>query len=84
MSENISEIDKRLVKIQLMGLPGWILIGLGIFGYYYEGDGPAAFLNNESVYITMVLIGTYMAIWEVRKVLPLFKKRKQLESGGNT
>lgn len=79
MSDELSEIDKQLSRIQITALPGWAFIGIGFFGYFSNQNLYILPLSNDSVCLTMVLIGAYIAIWEFRKVLPLYKRRKQLD-----
>ena len=79
LSDELSELDKQITRVQLVGLPGWVAIGLGLYGFLSEGDAFISPLNNDSFCIAIVLIGAYIAIWEFRKILPLFKQRKKLD-----
>lgn len=80
LSDELSELDKQITRVQLTGLHGWVSIGLGLYGFFNEGDAFISVLNNDAFCIALVVIGAYIAIWELRKTLPLFKKRKKLDS----
>jgi len=80
LSEELSKLDREITKVQLIALPGWAAIGLGTYGFFSEGNAFISILNNESFSIGLVLFGAYLAIWETRKILPLFKQRKKLDT----
>lgn len=79
LSDELSKLDREITRVQVIALPGWAAIGLGIYGFFSEGNAFISLLNNESFSIGLILFGAYLAVWEARKIFPLYKQRKELD-----
>jgi len=80
LSDELSELDRKIRRVELIALPGWTSIALGLYGLFFsEGDAFISLLNNDSISISLVLFGTYLAIWEARKIFPLYAQRRKLD-----
>ena len=79
MEEKIEEIKKELIKIQIIGAPGMILVSLGLYGVFgARGNAFHPFPNSlENCYVVLA-IGGVIALWEAIKVIELMKKQSEL------
>ncbi len=76
----LAALKKRIVKLQLMGMPGAICLGLGLYGLF--GTDHGAFhplLENRQVIVSLLVVGTIIEVWNLRAVLPLVKRKAELQ-----
>lgn len=81
-SEKPLRINRQVIKYQLLGFPGMIALGLGLLGLSMEGEQLFAFLENETVPISLVVGGALVMAWEAYMVIPLISKSGKKESDG--
>lgn len=75
----LAEVKKEIVKVSLLGGPGSILLGLGIYGAFAaNGNAFHPFLNSIENAYGMIALGGAITIWEVVKIVQLSKKKQGL------
>lgn len=77
-NDEVSRINNELIKTQLIGAPGMVMVGLGLYGIGAKGEAFHPLLNNMAVSLPLLAVGTVIAIWVTRKVGALSKRRMQL------
>ena len=83
--EELVGIKKKIIKTQLIGTPGAILIGLGLYGMFgANGDAFHPLLNNEVFVQRILIIGAVIEIWQFYVLMPLFKRQSKLAKNTNT
>ncbi len=85
MDENVKNIDKELIKTQLIGAPGVIMIGLGAYGMFVaKGDGVHPAFDDMYFNYSLLCIGAVIAVWETVKITSLAKRRKKITGNKKT
>lgn len=83
-NEKLVQINKKVVITQLIGTPGAILLGLGIYGMFgANGDAFHPLLNDEIFVKNILIIGAAIEIWQLYVLIPLFKKRSEIIMNDN-
>ena len=62
---NIDVLRKRLRRESIIGLPGPILVGLGVYGKYSMGEAFHPLLDNDAVTTGMVVAGAIIMASEL-------------------
>ena len=71
----LSHIKRKIIKTQLFGAPGAILIGLGLYGLFgANGDAFHPLLNNVVFVKNILVAGIVIEIWQLYVLIPLLKK----------
>lgn len=84
-NEELKRTRKQINKIQIMGVPGAILIGLGLFGIFEAStNGPLSILSNKKVTYGILAVGIASEVWLSFVVIPLLKKHARLLRDRNT
>ncbi|WP_105254540.1 hypothetical protein [Pseudoalteromonas sp. T1lg75] len=74
-----SEINKKMLQAQLIGAPGSILFGLGLYGVFaVNGDAFISFLNEIENSYALLGIGGALMVWQFVTVIKLSIKRAKL------
>jgi len=77
--QQVKEISRRIIKIQVIGAVGNILVGLAIYGIWgAQGNAFLPILNNLNVVYSMLVIGIVIMTWQYANYFPLIKKRNEL------
>jgi len=77
--EELIATKKKIVKTQIIGAPGAILIGLGLYGMFgANGDAFHPLLNNEVFVERILIIGAAIEMWQLYVLIPLFRKQSKL------
>lgn len=85
MEDEISKIKKELIKTQIIGAPGMVLVGLGLYGVFVaKGNGFHPFFNNIDNCYAMIAVGGVIAAWETIKVTKLIKRQSELSKQAGT
>lgn len=79
-SEKPPRINRQVLKYQLIGFPGMIAFGLGLLGLSTQGEQLFAFLENETISISLVVGGALVMAWEAYMVIPLISKSGMKEN----
>jgi hypothetical protein len=84
MEDELKSIKKELIKTQIIGAPGMILVGLGLYGVFgAEGKAFHPFLNDLNNCYAMLAVGGAIALWEGIKVAQLTKRQSKLNKQQN-
>jgi len=83
--EELKYIQKNFILTNIIGAPGTILLGLGLYGIFgANGDAFIAILNNKNYAYGFVVVGGIIMIWEVFSIIRLLKRKSELENQENT
>ncbi|BFM18247.1 hypothetical protein R50073_44300 [Maricurvus nonylphenolicus] len=83
--EELNNIKRELIKTQIIGAPGMILVALGLYGVFAaNGNAFHPFLNSIDNCYTILAIGGAIALWETIKVTTLIKRQSELNKQLNT
>ena len=75
----LKQVKKRIIMLQLVGAPGAILLGLGLYGMFgANGNAFHPLLNNKNVVAGLVILGIAIEIWQFVVLIPLVKKQIRL------
>lgn len=77
--QEIKQLDKKLIMLNIIDAPAMILIGLGIFGKF--GGNPAGLhplLANSEVTTAMLAVGSMFAAWCGLQVFKTASRRNEL------
>ncbi|WP_233079844.1 hypothetical protein [Rheinheimera soli] len=84
MEEELNSIRKELIRTQIIGAPGMILVGLGLYGAFgAKGNAFHPFLNDLNNCYTILAVGGAIAVWEAIKVAQLTKRQSKLNKQQN-
>ena len=81
-NNDLKIVEKEIVKVQLIALPGIVLLGLGWYGIEHGLSGNAfhPLLNDKNIIYSCVGIGIFAMIWEIKSLFPLWKKRSKIKN----
>ncbi len=81
----LKAIRKKIVTIQIIGTPGALLLGFGIYAMFgANGDAFHPLLNDHFFVKNILVIGAAIEIWQFYALLQLFKKKSKLSNDKNT
>ncbi len=84
MEDELNSIRKELIKTQIIGAPGMILVGLGLYGAFgAKGNAFHPFLNDLNNCYAIFAVGGAIAVWEGIKVAQLTKRQSKLNKQQN-
>jgi len=79
--EELDYITKKIVKIQILGAPGTIMLGLAFYAIFgAQGDAFHPLLNDMNVVYSMLGLGVVITVWEFMTFWKLIKQKKKLQS----
>lgn len=79
--EELKAVRLKTVKIQFLGLPGAILIGLALYGIFAaNGNAFHPALNDKTTVYALLAIGIVIELWQFFMLIPLWKKQMQLRN----
>jgi len=77
--QQIKQVTNKIVKIQILGAPGAILVGLAMYAIFgANGDAFHPLLNNMDVVYSMLVIGVAIMAWEFLTFISLLRKKAEL------
>ena len=77
--DELNNIKMKIVKTQIIGAPGAILLGLGLYGMFgANGDAFHPLLNDKSIVNSLLIVGVAIELWQLYVLIPLFKKQSRL------
>lgn len=75
----LAAVKRSMVMTQVVGLPGTVMIGFGIYGLWGNGRELHSFLADPINCYGLLAVGGLIALRESVKIIKLAKRRKQLE-----
>lgn len=83
--DELEIIKKKIIKTQMIGAPGAILLGVGLYGMFgANGDAFHPLLNDDIFVKNILVIGAVIEIWQFYVLIPLFKKKSKILNDKNT
>ena len=83
--EELQHLQKKIIMFNILGAPGAILFGLGLYGLFgAKGDAFIPILNNLNVVYSFIAVGAITMIWEFAVTIPLLKRKSEIARKGNT
>ncbi|GMG88759.1 hypothetical protein [Biformimicrobium ophioploci] len=83
--EELAQINKDMIKVQMLGLPGTIALGLGLYGVFgANGNAFHPFLNDINNAYLLVAVGACLSVVEAVWFLKLHRRKNALTKQGNT
>lgn len=80
--DEVKKLDKRISRIRMLGTPGAVFIGLGLYGVFgASGDAFHPYLNNQAVVNGLLIAGFAIEVWSVSRLIPMWRKRRELTRG---
>jgi len=77
--QQIKDITRKIVKVQILGAPGTILLGLALYAIYgANGDAFHPLLNDMDVVYSMLILGIVIMAWEFLTFISLIRKKAEL------
>ena len=77
--QQIKDITRKIVKVQILGAPGTILLGLALYAIFgANGDAFHPLLNDMDVVYSILIIGIVIMAWEFMTFISLIRKRAEL------
>ncbi len=82
--EEIQHLHKKIIMFNILGFPGPVLFGLGLYGLFgAEGNAFIPMLNNLNIVYSCIAIGAIIMIWEFIAIIPLLKRRSEIARNKN-
>ncbi len=78
--QELKEVQKQMVLIQLMSAPATMAIGFGIYGVFGVTDNNAfiPILNNIEVAYGLIIGGAILEAFTIKKLIPVMKRQAEL------
>ena len=73
-------VKKSLLMTQLIGVPGAIMLGLGIYGSFVEGEKFHPFLDNPTYCYGLLAAGIVISMWEGLRVIKLNRQQQHIQA----
>ena len=77
----IAELNKKIVKVQILDIPGPLLLGLAFYAKFGTNDPFHPLLKNDLVLMSMCIIGGMISLWGVLKATKLAKQKQKVLKG---
>lgn len=75
----LTDIKKKIIMTQIIGAPGIIFLGLGLYGMFAaNGNAFHPLLNDKSIVNGLLIVGVAIELWQLYVIIPLFKKQAGL------
>lgn len=65
----MSDLARQLIKLQLIGIPGAVLLGLGLASYFFDLSSLDPLLGKTSFSYSCIAIGTLLLVIETKQAL---------------
>ena len=83
--EEIKQIKRQLFILRIINVPAMILVALGLAAVLsVNGNAFPDLLNNKNIAYGVIVVGGAVMAWCASKIVPLLKRKMQLENEENT
>ena len=83
--EEIKQIQRQLFILFIIDFPAMMLVSLGLYAVFVaNGNAVPDLLNNKNIAYGAIVVGGAVMVWCASKILPLLKRKLQLENEENT
>ena len=77
--KELSELDKKLLTINIIDFPALVLVALGLFGKFTDDPGSMhPILANTTVTTGMLVVGGAIAAWCAVQMISVARRRAEL------
>ncbi|MCL2915918.1 hypothetical protein L2725_19430 [Shewanella corallii] len=80
LEAELAAVKKSMLMTQLIGLPGAIMLGLGVYGIFVEGEKFLPFLDDPVNCYGLLAVGALISMWEAMRVLQLNRRQQDIQS----
>lgn len=78
-NRELSKIKTNIIKLQLVGAPGLLLLGLGLYGLFgANGNAFHPLLNDQTIVYSLLIIGGLIEILQLVFLVPLLMKQAKI------
>lgn len=79
--EELRQIQRKLVILNIIDVPGAILAGLGLYGVFgANGNAFLEILNDQNIAYAAILVGGAIMAWTFFQILTLLKRKAEIAS----
>lgn len=82
--DELKDLNRKLIKYQLLGFPGYVAIGLGLFGLFGDGGELIPVLGNRNFSAFLITAGTCLGVLEFTRIYPLLKQKSADKKSSGT
>ena len=83
--EEIKQIQRKLFILFIIEFPAMMLVGSGLAAVSgANGNAVPELLNNKNIAYGVIVVGGAVMAWCGSKIVPLLKRKMQLENEENT
>ena len=83
--EEIKQIQRKLFILIIIDFPAAMLVGLGLYAVFGANSNAVPdLLNNKNIAYGVIVAGGVVMAWCASKIVPLLKRKMQLENEENT
>jgi|GEM_PF-684674 len=80
ISTEIKNLEKEINRLNMVDIPGMVLLGLGLYGVFgAKGDAFIAALNNQAVAYGTIAIGLAVVGHTLWRLIPLLLRHARLK-----
>jgi hypothetical protein len=81
----VTNIKKEIIKTQIIGALGTILVGLGLYGVFgAQGNAFLLLLNELDNCYAILVVGGAIVVWEAIRILKLTRRQSEISRQLNT
>ena len=82
--EELQHLQKKIIMFNILGAPGAILLGLGLYGLFgAEGNAFIPILNDLDIVYGFIVLGAIIMVWEFLVTIPLLKRKVEIAKKAN-
>jgi hypothetical protein len=78
-NDELAQLKRRFIRVQLLEAPAPILIALGLYGKYSRGDVVHPLLRDTDVTTGMLVVGFGIAAWGIPQIIRLLMRISAIE-----
>ncbi len=80
-TSELKRIKKKMLVTQIIGSPGLIFLGIGLYGMFgVDGNAFHPLLENKNFIYGLLAAGVIIEVWQLFVLIPLFIKHSKLLS----
>lgn len=77
--DELNSIKRKIIKASIIGSPGAILLGLGLYGMFgANGNAFHPLLNDNNIVNGLLFFGVAIELWQFYVLIPLYKRQAKL------
>ncbi len=80
LEAELAAVKKSMLMTQLIGVPGAVMLGLGIYGTFVDGEKFHPFLDNQMYCYGLLAAGLLISMWEGLRIITLSRRQQAVQS----